>query len=74
MLLFVTSGFTCFPAEFFWPDFERLSDMEKLNEERVLKGNRFDVHRMTLRGDDGQIYHREVLRHPRRGCDHPAAG
>ena len=38
--------------------------MEKLNEEKVLAGERFDVHRMTLRGDDGKTYHREVLRHP----------
>lgn len=38
--------------------------MEKLSEEKVLSGERFDVHRMTLRGDDGKIYHREVLRHP----------
>ena len=38
--------------------------MEKIGEERVLAGERFDVHRMKLRGDDGKIYHREVLRHP----------
>lgn len=38
--------------------------MEKLSEEKVLSGERFDVHRMQLRGDDGKIYHREVLRHP----------
>ena len=38
--------------------------MEKLSEERVLAGERLDVHRMELRGDDGGIYHREVLRHP----------
>ena len=38
--------------------------MEKISEERVLRGERFDVDRMTLRGDDGKLYHREVLRHP----------
>lgn len=35
-----------------------------MGEEKVLSGERFDVHRMQLRGSDGKIYHREVLRHP----------
>jgi ADP-ribose pyrophosphatase len=42
----------------------KLAGMEKISEEKVLEGIRFDVHRMTLRGDDGQTYHREVIRHP----------
>lgn len=34
------------------------------NEPMLLKGARFDVHRMTLTGDDGRQYEREVVRHP----------
>lgn len=30
----------------------------------LLKGARFNVHRMTLTGDDGRLYQREVIRHP----------
>lgn len=30
----------------------------------LLKGARFNVHRITLSGDDGQLYEREVVRHP----------
>ena len=33
-------------------------------ETRVLKGARFEVHRMTLTGRDGKAYEREVVRHP----------
>lgn len=35
------------------------------NPERVvLRGTRFNVHEMELRGSDGKTYHREVIRHP----------
>jgi ADP-ribose pyrophosphatase len=34
------------------------------DERLLLRGNRFNVHRMELLGSDGQIYHREVIRHP----------
>ncbi|MCO8124518.1 NUDIX hydrolase [Stieleria sp. TO1_6] len=34
------------------------------NEPLLLQGARFNVHRMTLTGDDGQQYQREVIRHP----------
>ncbi len=37
-----------------------MSDEERL----VLSGTRFNVHEMTLRGDDGKTYVREVIRHP----------
>lgn len=30
----------------------------------LLAGARFNVHRITLTGDDGQLYEREVVRHP----------
>ena len=30
----------------------------------LLQGARFNVHRMTLTGDDGRQYEREVVRHP----------
>lgn len=33
-------------------------------EPMLLKGARFNVHRMTLTGDDGRLYQREVIRHP----------
>ncbi|WP_182867368.1 NUDIX hydrolase [Rhodopirellula sp. JC639] len=33
-------------------------------EPMLLKGARFNVHRMTLKGDDGRLYEREVIRHP----------
>lgn len=38
--------------------------MTRPPEKIVLKGNRFDVHEMELTGSDGQVYHREVIRHP----------
>lgn len=38
--------------------------MKPISEERVLEGERFDVHRMTLAGSDGLQYYREVIRHP----------
>jgi ADP-ribose pyrophosphatase len=44
-----------------------MSDIEKprpANEQLVLKGERFNVHRMELTGSDGKVYHREVIRHP----------
>lgn len=34
------------------------------DEPILLKGAKFNVQRMTLTGDDGQLYHREVIRHP----------
>ncbi len=34
------------------------------SEKRILHGTRFDVHSMELVGDDGQTYHRDVIRHP----------
>lgn len=34
------------------------------NERRVLRGARFDVHEMDLIGADGNVYTREVVRHP----------
>lgn len=37
---------------------------ERDNEELILKGERFDVYRMQLLGDDGKTYPREVMRHP----------
>ena len=30
----------------------------------VLRGARFDVERLMIRGDDGKVYPREVIRHP----------
>lgn len=33
-------------------------------EPMLLQGARFNVHRMTLTGDDGRQYEREVVRHP----------
>lgn len=38
--------------------------MTRPPEKIVLRGNRFDVHEMELTGSDGQVYHREVIRHP----------
>jgi len=38
--------------------------MSKQNETILLKGNRFDVHMMHLKGSDGKVYQREVIRHP----------
>lgn len=38
--------------------------MKKTDERLVFAGHRFDVHQMTILGDDEQIYHREVIRHP----------
>ncbi|MDA8745592.1 NUDIX hydrolase [Rubripirellula amarantea] len=38
--------------------------MKPESEEIVLRGERFDVYRMTLAGSDGQSYQREVIRHP----------
>lgn len=35
-----------------------------IDEKLVLEGNRFNVHAMNLRGDDGNTYVREVIRHP----------
>lgn len=34
------------------------------DEPILLKGARFNVHRMTLSGNDGRLYEREVIRHP----------
>lgn len=34
------------------------------DEPILLKGARFNVHRMTLTGDDGSTHDREVIRHP----------
>lgn len=34
------------------------------DEPMLLKGARFNVHRMTLTDNDGQLYVREVIRHP----------
>lgn len=35
------------------------------NEEPILlRGSRFNVHQLILRGTDGKEYHREVVRHP----------
>ncbi|MCA9139453.1 MAG: NUDIX hydrolase [Planctomycetales bacterium] len=34
------------------------------NEPMLLRGARFNVHRITLTGDDGRRYEREVVRHP----------
>ncbi len=34
------------------------------NEQLVLRGSRFNVHRMELLGSDGKTYQREVVRHP----------
>jgi len=33
-------------------------------ERRLLTGSRFDVYAMTLTGNDGKVYQREVVRHP----------
>ncbi|MCD0460861.1 NUDIX hydrolase [Roseiconus lacunae] len=33
-------------------------------ETTLLKGARFNVERLTLHGDDGKLYQREVVRHP----------
>jgi ADP-ribose pyrophosphatase len=38
--------------------------MKPIEEKRLLRGERFDVHQMTLAGSDGKTYHREVIRHP----------
>ncbi|MEM9827016.1 MAG: NUDIX hydrolase [Planctomycetota bacterium] len=38
--------------------------MEKIDEKKVFAGTRFDVHQMSIRGSDGKLYQREVLRHP----------
>ena len=38
--------------------------MKKIDEQKVLRGNRFDVHRMTLLGSDDRRYQRDVIRHP----------
>ena len=34
------------------------------DEPMLVQGARFNVHRMTLTGNDGQLYEREVIRHP----------
>jgi ADP-ribose pyrophosphatase len=34
------------------------------DEPMLLRGARFNVHRITLTGDDGKSYQREVVRHP----------
>ena len=39
-----------------------MSDLE--SEELILEGERFNVHAQQIRGDDGEIYRREVIRHP----------
>ncbi|OUT54595.1 MAG: ADP-ribose pyrophosphatase [Rhodopirellula sp. TMED11] len=41
-----------------------MNSSEGPQEEIVLRGNRFDVHRLNLVGSDGQTYQREVIRHP----------
>ena len=38
--------------------------MDTGDEELVLTGTRFNVHRMQLLGSDGKTYQREVVRHP----------
>ena len=38
--------------------------MKILRDEPILSGDRFDVHRLTIRGNDGRDYDREFLRHP----------
>lgn len=38
--------------------------METRDEQLILEGARFNVHRMELVGSDGETYHREVIRHP----------
>ncbi len=38
--------------------------MKPIEEKRLLQGERFDVHQMTLAGSDGKHYYREVIRHP----------
>ncbi len=44
------------------PSDQRLN--ERADEPLLLKGARFDVHRITLTGDDGSRHEREVVRHP----------
>ena len=41
-----------------------MSSQDHPEEPMLLKGARFNVHRITLTGDDGQAYDREVVRHP----------
>lgn len=38
--------------------------MDTSGEKMVLQGVRFNVHEMTLIGNDGMTYRREVIRHP----------
>ena len=38
--------------------------MDRPNEQLILQGVRFDVHRQDLVGSDGKTYQREVIRHP----------
>jgi len=38
--------------------------MKIASEQRILQGERFDVHRQELVGSDGKTYCREVIRHP----------
>lgn len=40
------------------------ADGDQPDEQQVLRGERFNVHRLKLQGTDGRIYHREVIRHP----------
>jgi len=35
-----------------------------MDEKLILKGTRFNVHEMQLKGDDGKVHRREVIRHP----------
>ena len=41
-----------------------MSSENDADEPMLLKGARFNVHRIMLTGDDGQLYQREVVRHP----------
>lgn len=41
-----------------------MNSSEEPQEEVVLHGNRFNVHRLNLVGSDGKTYQREVIRHP----------
>ncbi|QEG00927.1 ADP-ribose pyrophosphatase [Stieleria maiorica] len=41
-----------------------MSRADDPKEPMLLKGARFNVHQMTLIGDDGRLYQREVIRHP----------
>jgi ADP-ribose pyrophosphatase len=42
----------------------RTTSMDIENEQLILQGARFNVHRQDLVGSDGKTYQREVIRHP----------